>query len=176
MWTEGGLQTLKIKWLNIEGVIPIRPGKELISTIFYAETDKSIGRIYFDNFGLFRNLASDKTLGNNVIYLPVGAGTTELLVYGAVWDSFIATAHLVPKQEIIGDDPPLQLLLRNMETDEVICTKTFAVGIDAPMNEVTEFGPTDEDAREISEGQSVRFEVSGGSIPEILLIIEWNQS
>ena len=177
-WIVGTLQDTPIEWMHIETVIPVAV-KELVSIKFKAKTtDVAGGYIYFDNFGLFRNLTNDKTLGNNVVYLPLEAGTTELPVFGALVDCHIAKAHLVPKADIIGSDTnPMQLLLRNMGTNEIICTKTFALNINASAYDVTAFGPASDTHRELLPGDGVRFEQSGsGTIPEMLLVIEWNLS
>lgn len=177
-WTGGTLQGVPVEWMRIEAVIPVAT-KELVSIKFKAKTtDVAGGYIYYDNFGLFRNLTNDKTLGNNVVYLTLDAATTEFPVFGALIDCHIAKAHLVSKIDIIGSDvDPMQLLLRNTETNEIICTKTFANGINATAYDVTAFGPVSETHKELNPGGGVRFEQSGsGTIPEMLLVLEWNLS
>lgn len=177
-WVVGSLKSVSIEWMCVEGIAPVS-NKELLTVRFEARTtDEAYGYIYFDNFGLFRNLTNDKTLGNYIVYLPIEVGTTGLPVFGALRDCHIAAAHLVPKEQITGSsEDPMQLILRNVETDEIICTKTFGAGINALAYEVTPFGPAHEEHKELNLGGGVRFEVDGtGSIPEMLLVIEWNLS
>lgn len=68
----------------------------------------------------------------------------------------------------------LELKLINKHTDNVICTKTFITGIDAPAYQVTDFGPVDEEKSELEYGQAVSLVVEGGTLPECLLIIQWD--
>jgi len=178
-WVSGQLQNLTVKWLHVEVTATVNQEKEFLSAQFLAELVESNGlNAYFDNFSLTKNLINDKTLGNYIVYLSLLAGTTEYPVFGALADCHIAAAHIVPKADITGtDESPMQLLLRNVDTNEVICTKTFVFGNNAAANQVTSFGPVNDTNKELYPGNGVTFEQSGGSsIPDILLIIEWNLS
>jgi len=178
-WVAGELNELPVKWLTVKGTAKVNQEKEFLTAKFLIKLIQSNGMdAYFDNFALTKNLLNDKTLGNSIIYLPLLAGTTEYPVFGALADCHIVAAHIVPKADITGtDESPMQLLLRNVDTNEVICTKTFILGNNATANQVTSFGPVNDTNKELYPGNGVTFEQSGGcSIPDILLIIEWNLS
>jgi len=178
-WTTGELQNLTVQWLHAKATLNVNQQKEFLSARFTAELVRSTGlNTYFDNFSLTKNLANDKTLGNYIIYMPISAGTSEWPVFGALTDCHIAKAHLVPQADIIGTDSnPIQLILRNVDTDTIICTKTFVLGNNATAYQVTSFGGVDDVAKELYAGNGVRLEKSGtDDLPDITLIIEWNLS
>jgi len=169
-WTDGNVGAIPVQWLRLTSTIQVNQNKELVTAMF-----KANGYQYFDNFSLKRNLSNERTVGNNILTIPISANVSEYPVFGALSDCYISAAHIFPKAQITGANPALVLTLKNTEDDSTICTKTFAAGTDAPAYEVTAFGPADEDHYEISTGYGVKLEVSGsGSIPDLLLLLEWN--
>jgi len=180
-WIEGELQEVLIEWLHIEGFCEVRDDVELLKVKVSGITDGLSGYGYFDLFQLCKNLLNEKIAGAEVIYLHLDevTGIVEIPVFGAVTESQIVAAHIVPKEYITGNDENyMQLRLVNKETGTIICTKTFLSGTDAPAYEVTDFGPVNEMNGEINLGQGVSFvkENFGGgmTLPQCVLIIQWN--
>lgn len=180
-WIEGELQEVEIEWLHIEGICEVRDDVELLKVKVSGITDGLDGYGYFDLFQLCKNLLNDKITGAEIVYLPIDeiVGYTEIPVFGAVVESQIIAAHIVPKTAITGNDINyMRLKLINKETGAIICTKTFLSGTDAPAYEVTDFGPANEIAGAVSLGQGISFlkeEFGSGMIlPQCLLIIQWN--
>lgn len=171
-WIDGDLQEYDVEWMSFEATCEVANNKELLRVRVSAVTDGFAG--FFDNFQLLKNLTNEKLFGAEVAYIPIDPNEAESPVFGAVKDFQIIAAHIVPKQDIVGGDPPLELKLINKHTDNVICTKTFITGIDAPAYQVTDFGPVDEEKSKLEYGQAVSLVVEGGTLPECLLIIQWD--
>lgn len=175
-WIDGSLQEIPVRWLRLETTVPVNQEKELLYATITLKHPPG-PRIFWDYLFLRRNLFNERVLGNNIVYIPVAAGTEEIPIFGAIGDCVILACHLVPKQPIIGDNPPLQLEIVNTDPEEggTVCTKTFISGSDAPAYEVTEFGPVDSDASQLLDGFALKVVADGGSLPtDIILIIEWN--
>jgi hypothetical protein len=173
-WIDGELQECDIEWMNFEAVCEVADNKELLRVRVSAVTEGFHGAGFFDNFQLLKNLTNEKLFGAEIVYIPVDSNTSETPVFGAVKDSKIVSAHIVPKQDIAGSDPPLVLKLIHKQTGGTICTKTFSTGVDAPAYQVTDFGPVDEEKSELEYGQAVSLAVNGGTLPECLLVIQWD--
>lgn len=182
-WIEGELQGIEIEWLHVEGICEVNSEKELLRVKVSVITDGMEGYGYFDLVQLCKNLMNDKIIGAEVVYLlldEIPAGTPiEIPVFGAVTEVEIVSAHMVLKEPIVGNDINyMQLKLVNKETDAVICTKTFIAGIDATAYTVTDFGPVDEEAKQLSLGQAVSLVKeefgAGMKLPQCTLVIQWN--
>lgn len=169
-WIESGPAEIEVSWLHVETICPVSDEKELLKVRVSVITEGLGG--YFDNIQLFKNLTREKLFGSEVVYIPID-GRTEVPIFGAVKDAQIVVAHIVPKSDIIGGDPPLVLELINKGTGDTICTKTFTEGVNASAYQVTDFGPVSEAASEIEFGQAVSLVVDG-TLPESLLVIQWD--
>jgi len=182
IWVYSELQELPIRWIPIDIVAPIRDDAEIIRATYKVVTKDLANGGYFDELGFFRNLLRDKVTGNNIVYFPIApisAGqNVEIPVFGAVIESQIVAVHLLPKEDIVGDDTNYaQLQLVNKDVGEVMTTLTFIGGINAQAYEVISFGPVNAyGAIEIYKGVSFRVVQNGAglAIPESVLIIEWN--
>ncbi len=172
-WISSPLKELPVQWMTFETVIVPDANKELLQVKFGMRSDYPAGPVYFDQLALYRNLTNERLLANYVVYIPVPAGTVRVPVFGAVVNSYLVAAHIVPKLGITGEDPALQLQIFNAATEQVICTKTFIEGSNANANELVNFGGTDESTRELTAGESAYLEVVG-AFPDLLLVLQWN--
>ena len=178
-WIEGDMVEMPIVWNKAEVIVDVDSQVELLNVDVEAITKGMAG--YFDDIVLARNLTNDKLFASEKIYhmLPQIGGNTEKVVIGAIDTLQIKNVHIVPSDSIIGDDTNYAILkLRNKETNEIITTFNLLAGTTLIANLVYNFPALNDENAIILEGESATFEVenvgSGMTIPESLLIIEWD--
>ena len=178
-WIDGTIGEMPIAWNQLEFYVDVNADIELLTVEVEARTENVAG--FFDDFLLARNITNDKLFASEKIYhmLPQIESDTEKIVIGAVDTLQIKNLHIVPSVTITGDDTNYAILkLRNKETGNLIATLSLLQGTNLPANIVYTFPAITTDNAIISEGECATFEVenigNGMTIPESLLIIEWD--
>lgn len=177
-WTFSNLVEMPIVWQQIEVPVETNPEKE-IKQVKFKINNSGIG-IYCDNLGLYKNLSREKLVGLETSYVlmpAIAQGiTTELLVFAATVEAYIAFAYIVPKIDIMADSQNYAVLkLINKGNNSIITTLQLTETIPAykviPFETVTENNI-------INVWDSITMQVeqygAGIALPEMLLIIEWD--
>ncbi|WP_089610095.1 hypothetical protein [Dehalobacterium formicoaceticum] len=180
VWFDSDLHGLPIVWTAIEAICEVDLDQELLSSDFEVLTVGLEGYGYFDNLFFSRNRTNEIINGSDVMNLLIepSSGEFEIPVFASVKeDCTIVAAHIVPHENITGDDNDYcQLKLVNKTQNKLLGTKTFKLGNDANAFEMTTMGGIMEEIMDY--GDVVAFEKedfgSGISLPLLLLVIEWN--
>lgn len=180
-WIDGELSNVPIEWLHVEGICEVNAQKELLHVKVSGNTAELNGNGYFDLFELLKNLTEEKANGSEKVFLLIDetAQTFTKAVFGAIIDTKIVAAHIIPVATITGNDSDyMKLRLVNADTNADICAKTFVSGINANSQEVTDFGPADDTAGAIEAGKGVvllKENYGGGmTLPQCIIILEWD--
>lgn len=180
-WIEGTLESLPVVWTAIEAICEVDIDKELLTSDFEVITNVLGSYGYFDDLNFQRNRTNDKLLGNDIAQLLIveTSDSEEFIIpcLAGFTDCEIVAVHIVPQDDIIGDDTDYcQLVIANRTKIEVLGTKTFTIGNDADAYEITDFGGINQEL--IEAGDVVTIEKdnygSGMALPQFLLVIEWN--
>lgn len=179
-WFDSLLQPLPIVWTHIEAICEIDPDRELLSTNFEVITKSLGGYGYFDDLYLYKNRTNELINGSDVMSLLIdsSSGEFEIPVFASVKeDCTIVAAHIVPKEGIIGNSIDYcQLRLYNVTQAKNLGSKTFIAGNDANAFELTSILGISEEIMEYGDVVTLVKENfgSGMSLPQLLLVIEWN--
>lgn len=179
-WFDSALQPLPIVWTALEATCDVDPDRELLSSDFEVLTVGLGGYGYFDNLFFNRNRTNEIINGSDVMNLLIdpASGEFEIPVFLSVKeDCTIVAAHIVPKEDIIGDDTDYcKLMLYNVTQAKTLGTKTFLLGNDVNALEMSSIGGINEEIMEYGDVVVIAKENLGGGmdLPQFLLVIEWN--
>lgn len=180
-WIEGTLESLPIIWTAIEAICEVDTDKELLTSDFEVITNVLGSYGYFDNLNFQRNRTNDKAIGNDIAQLLIPESSSseefEIPVFAGFTDCEILAVHIVPQDNVIGDDTDYcQLRIVNKSTSDTLGTKTFTLGNDADAFEISDFGGINEELIEAGDVIAIEKENTGSgmALPQFLLVIEWN--
>lgn len=177
-WFDSELHELPIVWTLMESICEINLDEELLSMTYEVFTDGLEGYGYFDDLHIYRDRSNDLIMGSEVSYLLIepSSGEFEIPVFACVKeDIMVVAAHIVPQENIPegGETDYTRLRLLN-KSGGTLGTRTFFAGAQAfEMDTIS--GVLDE---VMTYGDVVVLKKedfgAGMSLPQLLLIIEWN--